>query len=187
MSLLLVPYYIPWLYTRATWRGQTADSRCLSQLYYISIYVAIPPESDTSYLAATAYITRPLASRLKYTGLWPVNVARPLSSPFVSKASARQPDSQTARQSGSQQWDAIVSEVLWSTPLLERQIQALQSQQDNRRKGKRRAVDPDPNSTFVNIANIRQSEVKDTIDECGSSELSSEAESCIWVGGRDEE
>ncbi|OHW89828.1 transposase [Colletotrichum incanum] len=81
-----------------------------------------------------------------------------------------QPDSQTARQPDSQEASSGMQlclrsygqprgfdEQAYRLAVLERQIQALQSQQDNRRKGKRRAVDPDPNSTFVNIANIRQS------------------------------
>ncbi|KZL77371.1 transposase [Colletotrichum tofieldiae] len=182
-----------------------------------------------------------IKSSWKYTGLWLVDKAQPLSSPFVSKASAshtaRRPDGQTAAQSGSQQWDAPVSMVPWSTArksagpqrqlhlynqltqdtreiytqhhlfkkvqkgwdqyayrltVLERQAQAFQAQTDSQQQGRRKRVQMDPNTTFADIEDIRRAQIaageaEDSTDEYSGSELSFEAESCIWVGGRDEE
>ncbi|KZL65340.1 transposase [Colletotrichum tofieldiae] len=166
-----------------------------------------------------------IKSSWKHTGLWPVDVAQPLSSPF------------TAGQSGSQQWDEAVSIVPWSTPrksadlqrqlhlfnqltqdtreiytqrhlfrkvqkgwdqqayrltVLERQAQAFQAQTDSQQQGRRKRVQTDPNTTFANIEDIRRAQIaageaESSTSESSGSELSSEAESCIWVGGRDEE
>ncbi|KAF4808961.1 hypothetical protein CGCTS75_v014792 [Colletotrichum tropicale] len=76
--------------------------------------------------------------------------------------------------------------------ILEQQVKALQAQLDTHRRCKRKKVPLSPNSTFASIEHIRRAQIgssdaEDITDESSVSELSSAAESCIWVGGRAEE
>ncbi|GKT51720.1 uncharacterized protein ColSpa_11901 [Colletotrichum spaethianum] len=63
---------------------------------------------------------------------------------------------------------------------------------DSQQQGKRKKVQLDPNTKFANIEDIRRAQIEggeaeDCPAESSESELPSEAESCIWVGGKDEE
>ncbi|KZL63508.1 transposase, partial [Colletotrichum incanum] len=73
--------------------------------------------------------------------------------------------------------------------VLEQQVHQLQAQLDSQRQHKRKKVPTSPNSTFATIWDIQKAknpavgEIDDP-DESSASELSSEAESCVWVGGK---
>ncbi|KDN69817.1 putative transposase [Colletotrichum sublineola] len=67
-----------------------------------------------------------------------------------------------------------------------------EAQLEDHQSRKRKKVPLSPNSTFAKVGDVQQPENPDagridSPDESSASELSSEAESCIWVGGKPEE
>ncbi|KAK6215445.1 transposase [Colletotrichum tabaci] len=75
---------------------------------------------------------------------------------------------------------------------LEQQVRQLEGQLEEQQQRKRKKVRLSPNRTFANIWDIQRAQGLDigdigSPDESRASELSSEAGSCIWVGGRDSE
>ncbi|GKT44273.1 uncharacterized protein ColSpa_04454 [Colletotrichum spaethianum] len=71
---------------------------------------------------------------------------------------------------------------------LQQEAEALKSQLDGQRRVKRKTVQMDPIKKSANIKNIRRarneaSEVELNTDESSGSELPSDSESCIVVGG----
>ncbi|KAF7524655.1 hypothetical protein G7054_g11351 [Neopestalotiopsis clavispora] len=142
-----------------------------------------------------------IISSWKWTGLWPVSMAKPLMSPLLLE------NSKTPAKQAGEGHKGLFSKLDIDTPtqrllfrkvqkgfdgkayelaVAHRKIEVLQAQVDASRARKRRKVRISPNSKFADIEAIRKTqievgEVDDNSDESSDLENPSDLEECIVV------